>query len=171
MLKDDEFHWSVLLTAADLRTAHHGESSNGHQVQRSGIIGEDHLFLQTTRAECTRRAFNRAAGAASTTCQSRRVVKSARWDGLTFDTKGENIIWSSGSQLCPCAEAWRCSPPLADSFILNHKEVAFCAFGTLEKWAIVTPMAVAKKISKFDPKTFLSTLNGGRKIEAFSKKQ
>jgi CRP-like cAMP-binding protein len=28
-----------------------------------------------------------------------------------------------------------------------------------------------KKPIKFDPKTFLSTLNGGRKIEAFSKKQ
>ena len=35
----------------------------------------------------------------------------------------------------------------------------------------MTPMAAAKKISKFDPKAFLSTLNGGRKIEAFSKKQ
>jgi CRP/FNR family cyclic AMP-dependent transcriptional regulator len=34
------------------------------------------------------------------------------------------------------------------------------------------PLAVAsKKLSKFDPKTFLSTLNGGRKIEAFLKKQ
>src|SRR6202163_3133099 len=35
----------------------------------------------------------------------------------------------------------------------------------------MTPVVAAKKISKFDPKTFLSTLNGGRKIEAFSKKQ
>jgi CRP/FNR family cyclic AMP-dependent transcriptional regulator len=34
------------------------------------------------------------------------------------------------------------------------------------------PLATAsKKLSKFDPKTFLSTLNGGRKIEAFLKKQ
>ena len=33
------------------------------------------------------------------------------------------------------------------------------------------PLVGVKKISKFDPKTFLSTLNGGRKIEAFSKKQ
>jgi len=34
------------------------------------------------------------------------------------------------------------------------------------------PLAVAsKKLSKFDPKTFLSTLNGGRKIEAFPRKQ
>jgi CRP-like cAMP-binding protein len=32
-------------------------------------------------------------------------------------------------------------------------------------------VAVAKKVSKFDPKTFLSTVNGGRKIEAFPKKK
>jgi CRP/FNR family transcriptional regulator, cyclic AMP receptor protein len=32
-------------------------------------------------------------------------------------------------------------------------------------------MTAVKKISKFDPNTFLSTVNGGRKIEPFSKKQ
>jgi CRP/FNR family transcriptional regulator, cyclic AMP receptor protein len=32
-------------------------------------------------------------------------------------------------------------------------------------------MVTAKKLSKFDPKTFLSTINGGRKIAAFLKKQ
>ena len=32
-------------------------------------------------------------------------------------------------------------------------------------------VAASKKLSKFDPKTFLSTLNGCRKIEAFLKKQ
>jgi CRP/FNR family cyclic AMP-dependent transcriptional regulator len=32
-------------------------------------------------------------------------------------------------------------------------------------------VAASKKLSKFDPKTFLSTINGGRKIEDFSKKQ
>jgi hypothetical protein len=35
----------------------------------------------------------------------------------------------------------------------------------------MTPVVVAKKLRKFDPKTFLSTINGGRKIEAFAKKQ
>jgi len=35
----------------------------------------------------------------------------------------------------------------------------------------MTPMTTAKKLSKFDPDTFLSTVNGGRKIEAFAKKQ
>src|ERR1700686_2881175 len=35
----------------------------------------------------------------------------------------------------------------------------------------MTLVAPAKKLIKFDPKTFLSTINGGRKIEAFAKKQ
>src|ERR1700738_3074952 len=36
----------------------------------------------------------------------------------------------------------------------------------------MTPVAESKKLSKFDPKTFLSTINGGgRKIEAFPKNQ
>jgi len=35
----------------------------------------------------------------------------------------------------------------------------------------MTPVVASKKLSKFDPKTFLSTLNGRRKIEAFLKKQ
>jgi CRP/FNR family cyclic AMP-dependent transcriptional regulator len=35
----------------------------------------------------------------------------------------------------------------------------------------MTPVAAAKKAIKFDTKTFLSTINGGRKIEPFPKKQ
>jgi len=35
----------------------------------------------------------------------------------------------------------------------------------------LTPVVAAKKLSKFDPKTFLSTMDGGRKIAIFSKKQ
>jgi CRP/FNR family transcriptional regulator, cyclic AMP receptor protein len=35
----------------------------------------------------------------------------------------------------------------------------------------MTPVVVGKKLSKFDPKIFLSTLDGGRKIAAFPKKQ
>jgi CRP/FNR family transcriptional regulator, cyclic AMP receptor protein len=35
----------------------------------------------------------------------------------------------------------------------------------------MTPMVAANKISKFDPNTFLSTFDGGRKIVGFSKKQ
>jgi CRP/FNR family cyclic AMP-dependent transcriptional regulator len=36
---------------------------------------------------------------------------------------------------------------------------------------IMAPVAAAKKLSKFNPKTFLSTMDGGRKIAAFPKKQ
>ena len=35
----------------------------------------------------------------------------------------------------------------------------------------MTPVVAAKKLSKFDPKTFLSTIDGGRKIAGFPKKQ
>jgi CRP/FNR family transcriptional regulator, cyclic AMP receptor protein len=35
----------------------------------------------------------------------------------------------------------------------------------------MTPVVAAKKRSKFDPKTFLSTIDGGRTIAAFLKKQ
>ena len=35
----------------------------------------------------------------------------------------------------------------------------------------MTPAVTTKKPRKFDPKTFLSTIDGGRKIAAFSKKQ
>ena len=35
----------------------------------------------------------------------------------------------------------------------------------------MTPVVAAKRLSKFDPKTFLSTLDGGRKIATFAKKE
>ncbi len=35
----------------------------------------------------------------------------------------------------------------------------------------MTPLVAAKKLSRFNPKTFLSTMDGGRKIVAFPKKQ
>jgi CRP/FNR family transcriptional regulator, cyclic AMP receptor protein len=35
----------------------------------------------------------------------------------------------------------------------------------------MTLVKASKKLIKFDPKTFLSTINGGRKIVAFLKKQ
>src|SRR5512141_2198691 len=34
----------------------------------------------------------------------------------------------------------------------------------------MTPVVAGKKLSRFNPKTFLSTMDGGRKIEAFPKK-
>ena len=50
-------------------------------------------------------------------------------------------------------------------------KLTFCAFELFERKPIVTPVVAGKKHSKFDPKTFLSTIDGGRKIAAFSKKQ
>jgi hypothetical protein len=46
-----------------------------------------------TRLRAEESTFKRVAGAASIAEQSRRAAKSARWDGLTFDTKGEMIIF------------------------------------------------------------------------------
>jgi CRP-like cAMP-binding protein len=45
------------------------------------------------------------------------------------------------------------------------------ALATLESGPIMKLVVTAKKLSKFDTKTFLSTINGGRKIVAFAKKQ
>jgi CRP/FNR family transcriptional regulator, cyclic AMP receptor protein len=41
----------------------------------------------------------------------------------------------------------------------------------LERGPIMPLVAASKKLSKFDTKTFLSTIDGGRKIVAFAKKQ
>jgi CRP/FNR family transcriptional regulator, cyclic AMP receptor protein len=57
---------------------------------------------------------------------------------------------------------------LAHLFI---SKFSFCAFGTLERGPIMTAVVAAKKLIKFDSKTFLSTIDGGRKIAAFAKKQ
>jgi hypothetical protein len=43
-----------------------------------------------TRLRAEEIAFNRAAGAASTAEQARWAAKSARWNGLTFDTNGSH---------------------------------------------------------------------------------
>jgi CRP/FNR family cyclic AMP-dependent transcriptional regulator len=45
------------------------------------------------------------------------------------------------------------------------------ALGIPAKGPIMKRMAAAKKLRKFDPKIFLSTIDGGRKIAAFPKKQ
>jgi CRP/FNR family cyclic AMP-dependent transcriptional regulator len=44
-------------------------------------------------------------------------------------------------------------------------------FGTLERRPIMKLVVASKKLIEFDPKTFLSTMDGGRKIAAFLKKQ
>jgi len=49
-------------------------------------------------------------------------------------------------------------------FISAHSE-------RLTQGPIMTLVAASKKLTKFDPKRFLSTIDGGRKIESFAKKQ
>jgi CRP/FNR family transcriptional regulator, cyclic AMP receptor protein len=53
-------------------------------------------------------------------------------------------------------------------FILHHRKLFSAHFGNPQRGPI---MRVAKKPIKFDTNTFLSTINGGRKIEAVPKKQ
>jgi CRP/FNR family cyclic AMP-dependent transcriptional regulator len=58
---------------------------------------------------------------------------------------------------------WR----IFSSFIIRK----FSEHPELRGGPIMLLVAASKKLSKFDPKKFLSTINGGRKIEAFPKKQ
>jgi len=53
-----------------------------------------------------------------------------------------------------------------------HHRLSFQAFPARERMLIMASTAVrAKKRRKFDLKRFLSTIDGGRKIAAFAKKQ
>jgi CRP/FNR family cyclic AMP-dependent transcriptional regulator len=86
---------------------------------------------------------------------------------LTFDTSGEIIILSSADQVAPAKLAFFTVSRIHSSL---HTIVDFRAFGTLKRGPTMTPVA-AKILRNFDPKIFLSTIDGGRKIAAFSKKQ
>jgi CRP/FNR family transcriptional regulator, cyclic AMP receptor protein len=48
---------------------------------------------------------------------------------------------------------------------------SFCAFVTIEGGPLMKRAAASKELSKFDPNTFLSTVNVGRKIATFPKRQ
>src|SRR5579864_901142 len=87
---------------------------------RSGIISEDQPFLQTTRSRVySLRLQSSSRFHYGSVPMGSEISKMG--DGLTFDTKGENIIWSSGSQLYPRGGLTLFSP-LANSFILNHRK-------------------------------------------------
>jgi CRP-like cAMP-binding protein len=60
---------------------------------------------------------------------------------------------------------------LAHLFFLHNGKLPSAHSEFLRKGAIMPLVAASKKLTKFDTKTFLSTINGGRKIEAFPKKQ
>jgi CRP/FNR family transcriptional regulator, cyclic AMP receptor protein len=51
------------------------------------------------------------------------------------------------------------------------RKLFLCGFGALERGPIVILVAASKKLRKFDPNKFLSTVNSGRKIETFSKRR
>ncbi len=72
--------------------------------------------------------------------------------------------------------------PADRSFVRNvHVALAFyrihssfigsCVPHIRKAWEVIAPVVTAKKFIKFDVKRFLSTIDGGRKITAFSKKQ
>ena len=54
---------------------------------------------------------------------------------------------------------------------LSSKEVAFCSIRNSTQGANMRPKVAVKKRSQFDPQTFLSTIDDGRRIAMFSKKQ
>ena|SRR5579863_2735659 len=58
-------------------------------------------YTQSNTARSCFRTFPRNLPTLSTTEQSRWAAKSGQWRGLTFNTKGENIILSNAEQRCP----------------------------------------------------------------------
>jgi CRP/FNR family cyclic AMP-dependent transcriptional regulator len=84
---------------------------------------------------------------------------------LTFDTKGEIIIRRVRSSVARTVDVALASYRIHS--ILHRKLRSVLS----EAWEVITPVVAAKKLSKFDTKRFLSTIDGGRKITAFSKKQ
>jgi CRP-like cAMP-binding protein len=89
---------------------------------------------------------------------------------LTFDAKGEIIVLvGRNSRFARTLKLF--SPFLRIYSSFHHWQVAFCALEIPERGSIMPLVAASKKLIKFDTKTFLSTINGGRKIEDFPKKQ
>ena len=88
---------------------------------------------------------------------------------LTFKLGGEIIYFVERGPSCSRTVA--VAPAFLRIYSSLHRKFAFCALGTGERRSIMKPVIAAKQLSKFDPKTFLSTIDGGRKITAFLKKQ
>ena len=90
-----------------------------------------------------------------------RQPTTSKWDTLTFDP-GSEII----GEIAVSADVGL--PFSCALFIAPDRESPSTHSELVERGALMTPVA-SKKLSKFDPKTFLSTLDGGRKIAAFPK--
>jgi CRP/FNR family transcriptional regulator, cyclic AMP receptor protein len=89
---------------------------------------------------------------------------------LTFDPNDENIISSGGTAALP-ARLTLFSPFFAHFFFFHYRKLLSAHSELLKKGTVMTPVATSNKLSEFDTKTFLSTINSGRKIVAFAKKQ
>jgi CRP/FNR family transcriptional regulator, cyclic AMP receptor protein len=87
---------------------------------------------------------------------------------LTFDTSDEIIILIERIAVLPT----KIRALLAHLFIpYIIRKLPGSQSELLREGTNMTLVVAAKKRSKFDPQTFLSTMDGGRKIEAFPKKQ
>jgi CRP-like cAMP-binding protein len=71
-----------------------------------------------------------------------------------------------------CPKARRCFQLVVLALLVHISSTSrFCALETPVRGRIMRTKVSSKKLVKFNPKTFLSTIDGGRKIEAFSAKQ
>jgi CRP/FNR family cyclic AMP-dependent transcriptional regulator len=68
-------------------------------------------------------------------------------------------------QFCPQSDL------VLASYRIHSFFIGSCVPHIRKAWEAIRPVVTAKKLSKFDTKTFLSTIGGGRKIGAFPKKQ
>lgn len=83
---------------------------------------------------------------------------------MTFNNKDEIIISSRNRSFARNVDVALAFYPIHSSFIVS------CLLHVRKAWEVITPVATAKKLGKFDTKTFLSTIDRGRKIR-LSKKQ
>jgi CRP-like cAMP-binding protein len=88
---------------------------------------------------------------------------------LTFDTERETIIFVGRNR--SFARTLDAVLPFAEHLFFPNRKLSSAAFETLERGPTMALVVTAKKLIKFDSKTFLSTINGGRKIVPFAKTQ
>src|ERR1700722_5223925 len=111
--------------------------------------------------------MNLTAGAGRTADRATGTTKSPRWGRIDFREQGWNHYFHRADRPFAGTDLL-----LSSAFIhLSIIRKLPSAHSEALKGAIVTPMVPVKKRIKFDPKIFLSTMDGGRKIVAFPRKQ
>jgi len=95
------------------------------------------------------------------------IIKMERID---FRHQGWNHYFVERSAVMPAKINVVCALR-ALSFLPHHRKLHSAHSEPLKGGPIMTPPVAAKKLSKFNPTAFLSTMDGGRKIAAFAKKQ